>query len=189
MEKTMRRHLLGACALIFATLPLGAAAAPMTMALTPGNMLAQTHSRGMFLPVTGTFRQFAGTLDYDPVTQQCHFDVTFVVTSLALPNALIRSQTMSPGFLDPEQYPTQHYSGTCQGNTLVGQLTMRGQTHEFDMAITYEMTAGVMTGVHLEGSLNRYTWGVDGLSLMVGKMIRITNDISLTGQAPVPLGS
>jgi hypothetical protein len=38
----------------------------------------------------------------------------------------------------------------------------------------------------LEGVLNRYEWGLAGLSLTVGKMIRVTNDISLNGEAPEP---
>ncbi len=164
-----------------------AVAAPMTLQLTPGNMLAQTHSHAIIMTVTGTFRQLSGRLDFDPAAKTCQVDVTFVVTSLALPNALLRSQTMSAGFLDPAEYPTQHYTGTCQGNTLVGSLTMRGQTHPFNMAITQEVSNGQLSGLHLEGTLNRYDWGLNGLSMTVGKMIRVTNDISLSGQPPTPV--
>jgi polyisoprenoid-binding protein YceI len=159
-------------------LPGGAFAAPVTLALSPANMLAQTHSRGMFLPVTGTFRQLSGTLTYDQAAGTCAVDVTFVVASLELPNALVRSQTMSAGFLDPVDYPTQHYVGSCRGAEVVGQLTMRGQTHEFDMAVR-----SVPGGLHLEGVLNRYDWGIDGHAMTVGKMIRVTNDIALDGGA------
>ena len=185
----MRLGLLSAFAVVPMMLPLGAAAAPLTLQLTAGNMLAQTHSHAIILTLTGTFRQLSGTLDYDPAAKTCSVDVTFVVESLELPNALVRAQTMSAGFLDPAAYPTQHYTGTCQGNTLTGELTMRGQTHPFNMAITDEMTGGQLTGLHLEGVLNRYNWGLNGLSLIVGKMIRVTNDISLDGQPPVPAGS
>ena len=187
--KMMKCSLAGANALVLLMLPLGAAAAPMTLNLTAGNMLAQTHSHAIIMNTTGTFRQLSGRLDYDPVAATCSLDVTFVVKSMALPNALIRSQTMSPGFLDPAEYPTQHYTGTCQGNTLVGNLTMHGQTHKFDMTITYEKTGGQVTGLHLEGVLNRYDWGLDGLSMTVNKKIRVTNDISLNGRPPVPPAS
>jgi polyisoprenoid-binding protein YceI len=179
----MKQYLLGGCALIM--LPLSAAAAPMTLPLTAGNMLAQTHSHAIIMGVTGTFRKLSGTLNYDPETKTCSVDVTFDVVSLELPNALIRSQTMSAGFLDPAQYPTQHYVGACQGATLVGNLTMRGQTHPFNMTITYEMTGGKLTGIHTEGVVNRYDWGLNGLTMTVGKMIRVTNDISLNGQPPI----
>jgi polyisoprenoid-binding protein YceI len=168
----MRKILITACLLLC---PVTATAAPMTLNLTPENMLAQTHSHAVFMTITGTFQQLSGTLRYDPAAKTCHIDVTFVVRSLALPNALLRSQTMSAGFLDPAQYPEQHYVGDCAGSSLTGQLTMRGQTHPFNMAIT-ESPGGKL---HLEGTLNRYDWGINGLSLTVGKMIRVTNDISL----------
>jgi polyisoprenoid-binding protein YceI len=183
-EETVKKFLLGLWASL---LPLSAAAAPMTLALSPGNMLAQTHSHAIIMGVTGTFRQLSGTLAYDEAAKTCHIDATFVVASLELPNALIRSQTMSAGFLDPAEYPTQHYVGDCQGDTLVGQLTMRGQTHPFNMAITYESIGGALAAIHAEGTLNRYDWGLNGLTMTVGKMIRVTNDISVNGQAPVPV--
>jgi polyisoprenoid-binding protein YceI len=161
-----------------------AIAAPMQLQLTPGDMLAQTHSHAIIISVTGTYRQLSGTLDYDLAAKTCSVDVTFEVNSLQLPNALIRSQTMSQGFLDPAQYPETRFTGTCQGNNLVGNLTLRGQTHPFTMAITYETAGGKITGMHTEGTLNRYDWGLTGLTMTVGKMIRVTNDISLDGQPP-----
>jgi polyisoprenoid-binding protein YceI len=166
-----------------------AAAAPMVLPLTPGNMLAQTHSHAMIMTITGTYRQLSGTLNFDPAAKTCDIDVTFVVRSLTSPNALIRSQTMSKGFLDPDDFPQTHYVGTCQGNSLVGNLTLRGQTHPFTMALTYESSGGQLTGIHAEGILNRYNWGVAGMSLTVSQNIRVTNDISLNGQPPVPPGS
>jgi polyisoprenoid-binding protein YceI len=162
-----------------------ATAAPMVLSLTPGNMLAQTHSHAMILTITGTYRQLSGTLNFDPDAKTCSIDVTFVVRSLTSPNALIRSQTMSKGFLDPDEYPDTSFTGTCQGGNLVGNLTLRGQTHPFTMALSYHTSNGHLTGLHTEGTLNRYDWGVNGMSMTVSKMIRVTNDISLNGQPPV----
>jgi polyisoprenoid-binding protein YceI len=178
--------LLGAIALSPLSIAGSAAAAPMTLTLTPGNMLAETHSHAIILSITGVYQQLSGTLNYDLVAKTCSIDVAFVVRSLTAPNALIRSQTMSKGFLDPDDYPQTHYVGTCQGGQLVGNLTLRGQTHPFNMAITYEGTGGQVTGVHTEGTLNRYDWGVNGMSLTVSKNIRVTNDVSFNGQPPAP---
>lgn len=172
-------YLAGAAAVAALFVPLMASAAPVSLTLSPADMLAQTHSRAMFVSVTGTFRQLAGTLDFDPATGACHVDVTFQVESLQLPNALIRSQTMSAGFLDPAQYPQQHYIGDCQGNMLNGNLTMRGETHPFDMVVTRQFSGTKLTSLHLQGALNRYEWGLSGLSMTVGKMITVTNDIEL----------
>jgi len=184
----MRLAISSACLCAPLLLPLPAAAAPQTLALTPADMLAQTHSRAIILSITGTFQQLSGTLTYDPAARTCAIDVTFVVRSLTAPNALIYGQIMSPGFLDPAEYPTQHYTGTCQGNVLTGNLTMRAQTHPFDMALTYETRGGQISAIHAEGTLNRHDWGLNGMSLTVGKMIRVTNDIALDGQAPAAPG-
>ncbi len=175
-------------ALLLMLLPGTALAQPMTMKLSAGNMLAQTHSHSMMFTITGTFRQLSGTLDYDLAAKTCHIDITLVVESMELPNALVRSQTMSSSFLDPQDYPTQRFVGDCSGNTLTGQLTMHGQTHQTVATITYVTDgSGVVTGIHTDGTLNRYDWGLNGNSMTVGKMIDVTNDISLNGQPPVPL--
>jgi polyisoprenoid-binding protein YceI len=158
---------------------MAASAAPVTIQLSAANMLAQTHSHAVFVTITGTFQQLSGKLTYDQAAGTCAVDVTFVVASLKMPNALIQSQTMSAGFLDPAEYPTQHYVAICQGGMLAGQLTMRGQTHPFNMALTYEMAGGKLTGIHTEGVLNRHDWGINGMSLTVGKMIRVTNEIAV----------
>ncbi len=179
----------------FALSPLAlihtAAADPMTLPLSAGNMLSQTHSHAVILNITGTYRTLTGTLAYDLDAKTCHVDVTFDVKSMELPNALVRSQVMSQGFLDPDEYPETHFVGDCQdnGTNLVGNLTLRGQTHPFSMAVVYESTGGQVTGLHTEGTLNRYDWGLNGLTMTVGKMIRVTNDISLNGQPPVPPAS
>jgi polyisoprenoid-binding protein YceI len=107
------------------------------------------------------------------------------VRSLTSPNAMMRAQAMSKNFLDPADFPQTRYVGSCQGDTLVGSLTLRGQTHPFNMALTYIGPASQLVAVHGEGILNRYDWGVTGLGMMVGKNIRITNDISLNGKPPL----
>ncbi len=161
-------------------------AAPETLQLTPGNMLAQTHSGAMLFTVTGTYRQLAGTLSFDPVAKTCAVDVTFQTRSLALPNAIVRGQVMAKDFLDPEKYPTSRYVGTCtqDGTMLAGELTNHGQTHKFDMAVTYRMVDGKLADIDTAGSFDRFHWGLTGQAMTVSKMIRVTNKISLDGKPP-----
>ncbi len=163
-----------------------AQAAPETLQLTPGNMLAQTHSGAILFTVTGTYRQLAGTLMFDPVAKTCSVDVTFQTRSLALPNAIIRGQVMAKDFLDPDKYPTSRYVGTCTkgGTVMAGKLTNHGQTHRFDMAVIYRMVDGKLADIDTAGSFNRYHWGLTGQSMTVSKMIRVTNKISLDGKPP-----
>ena len=162
-------------------------AAPSTLVLSPGDMLAQTHSHAIVMNIVSTYQQLSGLLTYDRQAGTCHIDATFVVRSLTAPNAMLRAQSMSKNFLDPQDFPRTHYVGDCQGNRIVGNLTLRGQTHPFDMQFTYTGSAAQPAAVHAEGVLNRYAWGVSGLHMTVGRNIRITNDISLNGTPPVPM--
>lgn len=163
-----------------------AVAAPETMRLTPGNMLAQTHSRAMLFNISGTYRQLYGRLDFDPATHACAIDVTFVVRSLTTPNALIRAQVMSKEFLDPVQYPTAHFEGRCakNGQTMAGALTLHGQTHPFTMTLTDVTRGGALVEIDTKGVLDRYEWGLDGLKMTVGRSITVTNRVSLDGKPP-----
>lgn len=183
MSLALRR--LGLCALACLATCLSAQAAPQSLVLSPRDMLAETHSRALMLSFTGTYRQLSGVLDFDPQAGTCHIDVRFVVRSLTAPNALMRARAMSRTFLDPADFPETRYVGTCEGSRLVGSLTLRGQTHPFDMALTYFGTPGRPVAVHAEGVLNRYDWGLDGLRMSIGKTIRITNDIALDGRPPL----
>ncbi|HET9148829.1 MAG TPA: YceI family protein [Acetobacteraceae bacterium] len=183
----MKRLLLAAAALgPFATTP--ALAAPETMPLTPGNMLAQTHSRAMLFDISGTYRQLHGRLDFDPATRACSIDVTFVIRSLTAPNALVRAQVMSRGFLDPARYPTARFQGRCSkgGTEIAGMLTLHGQTHPFTMTMTDVTRGGALIGFDTRGVLDRYEWGLNGLRMMVGRTITVTNAVSLDGKPPSP---
>jgi polyisoprenoid-binding protein YceI len=159
---------------------------PTTLTLSANNMLAQTHSHAIVVNITGTYRELFGTLHLDPEANTCAIDVTFTVKSLAMPNSFIRSQTMSKDFLDPDEFPQTHYVAACHDDKLIGQLTLRGQTHPFNMSIAYDRTGGRVTAVHARGELNRFDWGVTGSSFTVSKMITVSNDISLTSAPPSP---
>ncbi len=143
----------------------------------------------MITNLTSTYRQLTGILDFNGLAKTCHIDVTFIVRSLDAANALLRAETMSKNFLDPQDYPQTRYVGDCRGNLLQGSLTLRGQTHPFDMRLTYLGSPSQPVAVHAEGTLDRYNWGLQGLHLAVGRNIRITDDIALNGKPPQPLSS
>ncbi|CAG4929339.1 unnamed protein product [Acidocella sp. C78] len=180
-------------ALTLAAVPLlggNARAGEEQLRLTPGNMLAQTHSTALLFTITGTYRQLSGTLVFDPAANTCRIDVTFATASLALPNALVRAQVMSRGFLDPDQYPQTRFIGRCKagGTRIDGRLTMHGQTHRFSMALTKRFSGGKLVGFHSIGRLDREHWGIDGLDMLVGRTITVIDDISLDGRRPHPAG-
>ena len=187
MKRRVHKSLVGLVAgAALAASVASAFAAPETLQLTPGNMLAQNRSSAVLFDVTGKYRQLNGTLTFDPVARTCNVDVTFVTRSLQMPNAIFRARVMAKDFLDPAKYPTTHYVGHCtnNGQTLVGDLTMHGQTHPFTMAITDEIVNNTLVGLYTEGKLNRYHWGLDGQGMTVGKIITVMDTISLNGQPP-----
>ena len=165
-----------------------AQAAEEMLKLTPGNMLAQTHSHAIMFNVSGTFRKLSGTLTFDSATHACAIDALFVVRSLTAPTMMIRAQVMSKDFLDPDQYPTMRFQGACRANgtLLAGTLTMHGQTHPFAMKLTDVMQNGHLVGFDTTGTLNRYVWGLNGLKMLVGPTITVTNKVSLDGKPPQP---
>jgi polyisoprenoid-binding protein YceI len=170
---------------ISAIIPPAFAAEEM-LQLTPGNMLAQTHSHAIMFNIAGTFRKLSGTLTFDPVTHACAIDAVFIVRSLTAPTMMVRAQVMSKDFLDPAQYPTMRFQGACRANgtLLAGTLTMHGQTHPFAMNMTDVMKNGQLTGFNATGTLNRYAWGLNGLKMLVGPTITVTNKVSLDGKPP-----
>lgn len=181
----MKRLLLLA-ALMFGFTP-AAFAAPEILQLTPGNMLAQTHSHAAFFGVSGHFRKLSGTLRFDPATRQCTIDTVFVVKSLTAP-LMVRGQVMSKDFLDPDRYPTMRFQGECKnnGSVLAGELTMHGQTHPFAMRVTNVYSDGRLIEFKTAGTLDRYEWGLDGLKMLVGKNLTVTDAVSLDGKPPLP---
>ncbi len=165
-----------------------AQAAEEMLTLTPGNMLAQTHSHAMLFNIAGTFRELSGTLTFDLAARSCAIDAVFVVKSLTAPTMMVRAQVMSKDFLDPDQFPTMRFQGACRagGTLLAGQLTMHGQTHPFVMKMTDVTQGGQLVGFDAKGRLNRYVWGLNGLKMLVGPTITVTNKVSLDGQPVRP---
>ena len=180
----MKRLLLSAL-LAIGWLP-PAFAAPEILQLTPGNMLAETHSHAAFFGVSGHFRKLSGTLRFDPATRQCAINTAFVVKSLTAPTLMIRAQVMSKDFLDPDRYPIMRFEGRCRenGSVLAGALTMHGQTHPFAMRVTDVYSNGRLTEFKTSGTLDRYEWGLDGLKMLVGPKITVTDAVSLDGRPP-----
>ncbi len=71
--------------------------------------------------------------------------------------------------MDVARYPDLAYHGTCQGDTVVGDLTMHGETHPLNLDCA--RAAGAVRAV---GRLRRSEWGINGSPLLGGQTIRIT---------------
>lgn len=177
MMKTTSLALFAALAL-----PVAAAAAPVTLPLDPDHSRVSLRGYAFGLtPTDGQFNAYKGTLTLSPPGMDtCTVDMTLQAKSLKMSMGMVTDMVLAPDFLDPDKYPELVYHGTCRSNgagklpTLAGQLTMHGQTHPFDMAVTYKN--GVLTTA---GTLKREEWGVNGRETMIGHQVKVTVTVRL----------
>jgi len=146
------------------------AAQPTTLALQPNGSTVAFRAYAMgFIPLDGTFQRFQGTLTIAPTQPQvCHIDVQVEVASLAMDDPGRVAEVLSPSLLDAAHYPVLAYHGDCAGETVVGALTMHGETHPLTLRVQrngklYSASAQV----------TRANWGVTGRPLTAGATVRI----------------
>jgi polyisoprenoid-binding protein YceI len=70
--------------------------------------------------------------------------------------------------MDAAQYPDLAFHGTCRGTTVLGDLTMHGETHP--VMLQYSRTGG---SVVASGEVRRAEWGITGSPVIGGSVIRI----------------
>ncbi len=70
--------------------------------------------------------------------------------------------------MDVLHFPDLAFHGVCQGEAVVGDLTMHGETHQ--VTLDYIRSAGMITAT---GRLRRAEWGITGSPLIGGSTIRI----------------
>ena len=160
-----------------ATLATGALAASVTLPLDPGHsqVLLRGYAFGL-TPNNGQFKDYSGTLTLDPPNiDTCTVDMTLQAKSLAMSMGMVTKMVLAEDFLDPAKYPTLAFHGACKSNgpdklpTLVGTLTMHGETHPFSMDVTYKDS--VLT---TSGKLKREEWNVNGSQTVIGDTVKVT---------------
>jgi polyisoprenoid-binding protein YceI len=166
-----------ACAVLGASLlrPAAAAsppqaAAPRTLALTPATAkLGLTVYALGFIPVTGNYPRFSGTIDIDPAHPDfCRVLVTVDQASLDMGDPTRTRHALAPDMLDAAKFPTMRYAGDCRGDAIEGVLTLHGITHPLSMSLRRSGTK-----VSGEGRLMRQDYGIDGMPHLLGQGIRI----------------
>jgi polyisoprenoid-binding protein YceI len=117
----------------------------------------------------GQFREFNGTLDYDPShPQQAHIDVVAQTASLDTKNETRDKVVKSDDFLDAERYPTLEFHSTAvDANSLLGNLTIHGVTKpvRFDVVshgVRDLPRIGKLAGFETTFTINRRDFGVQG---------------------------
>jgi polyisoprenoid-binding protein YceI len=119
-------------------------------------------------PYRGSFSGVSATLEYGD--DGAKIKGTVDLTSVDLKDEQQKGHVLSPDFFDAERYPTADYASTdvqIDGNdvTVVGELTLRGETHPVTVTgVIGDPSANLGGGdsipVVLSGSINRQDYGV-----------------------------
>lgn len=163
-------------------------AAPQHVVLGPANTQARLYAKTAVTNIDGSFAKVAGTLTYDPEDQSCSVDLNMAVDSLDVGSAVLKTIMLSGIMLDGDSHPTMHFVGTCkptirQGKAhtlLVGQLTMRGQTHPLTFDVAMHFTGNTLTQIQSDATFDQREWGVSTLLHSVDPMVRTQTVIDLS---------
>jgi polyisoprenoid-binding protein YceI len=144
--------------------------------------------------VRGNFKEFEGTVVYDPAdVTKSSVEVTIKTASIDTDNTQRDSHLRSADFFDAEKFPTITFKSKSvekkgDGYVLNGTLTLRGVSK--DVAIPFEVLGVVKDpygntrlGAHGELTINRMDYGVswskslDAGGLVVSEEVKILLDI------------
>ncbi len=117
----------------------------------------------------GQFREFNGTLDYDPTRpEQARIDVVAQAASLDTKNDGRDKVVRSDDFLDVERYPTlEFHSAGVERNSVSGDLTIHGVTKRVRFPVVSHgvrdlPNVGKLAGFETTFTINRRDFDVVG---------------------------
>lgn len=151
----------------------------------------------MISKVRGSFESFSGTVNFNeenPVNSTV--DIAVDLSSINTRDAQRDGHLKSPDFFDVASHPTMRFVSTRveqideNNGRLIGDLTIKGVTHEVALDVEY---AGVAkspwgtesAGFSATGSLNRKDWGLNWNQaletggVLVGDKINIEIELEL----------
>jgi polyisoprenoid-binding protein YceI len=153
----------------------------------------------MFTTVKGRFANVEGIIsDVSDDPTQSSVEVTIDAASITTADPQRDAHLRSADFFDVEQYPTitfksRRIEGSLNEFKLIGDLTMRGQTREVSLDVTFNGVGitpfgSTAAGFTAEGKLNRKDWGLNwnvGLEaggVLVSDQIKLSLEIEATRQ-------
>ena len=144
--------------------------APSLTPIDPGTATVTFRAYAMgIVPLDGAFQRFHGSVAVAAIAPlACDIDVQVEVASLAMEDAERTSDVLSADLLDAARYPLLAYRGRCVGDTVVGALTMHGQTHPLTLRLNHERDAYTASA-----PVRRADWGVVGRPMTAGATVRI----------------
>ncbi len=170
-------------------------------ALTPGTWsIDAAHSRIGFVArhlmitkVRGNFGEFDASLTIADDPLQSSVTATVQLASVHTGDTGRDEHLRSADFLDVEQFPTMTFTSTRierDGDDfrLVGDLTIKGVTHEVDFELEFDGVSpdpwgGTRAGFTAEAEINRKNWGLEWNvaletgGVLVGEKVKIQLEI------------
>jgi polyisoprenoid-binding protein YceI len=161
--------------------PAAARAAPIPIA-PPASHLGYTVFAMGLVPINASFQDFAGTLIVDPARPaDCAVQVTVRMASLHMADPIRNRLALGASMLDAARYPTMHFDGHCEGQSLVGALTLHGVTRPLTLALQRDGTHVTATGM-----LQRRDYAIAGMPGLIGQRVRLHLDAHLPQAAATP---
>lgn len=154
----------------------------------------------MISTVRGEFAKFSGTVEFDEKNPAAtKVDVSVDTASVNTKDEKRDGHLKSPDFFEVEKFPTMSFKSkkvtSVDGNSakLVGDLTIKGVTHEATLDTEYNGTAKApwgttSAGFTASGKINREDWGLtwnaplETGGVLVGKDIKIEIDLEIVKQ-------
>lgn len=159
--------------------------------------------RHILTKVRGTFRDFAGTINFDKAKPE-NSSVEFVikVTSIDTGTQKRDDHLRSPDFFDVATHPEIAFKSTKvvpKGNNkfdVIGDFTMHGVTKQVTLPVTFlgeqKFMNGSKAGFETALTINRTDYGLvwnralEGGGALVGEDVEITINIEADLQVPKP---
>ena len=173
----------------------------MSWKIDPSHSAVQFSVRHMMIStVRGEFDRFSGEVGFDEANPAATtVDVQIEADSINTRDAKRDGHLRSADFFDAEHYPTLHFKSTrveVKDDTharLIGDLTIRGVTHEVALDVEYVGQARSPWGVTSAGfsavtRINRKDWGLNWNQaletggVLVGDEIKIDIELELVEQ-------
>src|SRR5882724_4696748 len=155
----------------------------------------------MFAKVRGNFKKWDATLAYDPTDpQKSSVEVDIETGSIDTRDEKRDGHLRSPDFFDSEKYPTMKFkskriepAGKARYR-LVGDLTIRGATHE--VVLDVEQTGGgkdpwgnERIGFTAKGAINRGEWGLVWNQALEAGAVLVSDKVDIEVEAEVIVGA
>jgi polyisoprenoid-binding protein YceI len=187
-------------------LALATPAAADTYTIDKNHSEAAFQVRHILTKVRGTFRDFAGTIDFDKAKPE-NSSVEFRIKAASIDTGVQKrdDHLRSPDFFDVATHPEIVFKSTkvvAKGNNqfdVTGDFTMHGVTKSITLPVTFlgeqKFMKGAKAGFETALTVNRKDYGLmwnralEGGGVMVGDEVQITINIEADLQQPSPTAS